>query len=209
MALDWTSPSQPNADFDARFLELSEPGPYQHESNFSDPLEWLDDTSNTIEDVALNLDPACVSVEPWTGLGCTCGLSFITCSEHNTVLGADGVSGLSNVELWYDKAQVTQGVQPEGATIRDAHEEDIPHIDNNLYGPQLRKEVQEDSKPRKKRRTKISAEVKSELEKHFRRNPYPAGKELGRLSTSTKLSYSTISMWFSNSRARRKICHRK
>jgi hypothetical protein len=209
MALDWTFPSLPNANFDAQFLEPSELGPYQHGDNFFSSLEWSDDTSNIIEDGASNIDPARVSVEPWTGLGCTCGLSFITCSEHNSALGTDGVSGLSDVGLWCDNAQATQRVRPECAAIPDAHEENIPPTDKNLYGSPRREEVQEDSKPKKKRSTKISAEAKSKLEKHFTRNPYPACKELDRLAKSTKLSSRSISMWFSNSRARRKICHRK
>jgi hypothetical protein len=209
MALDWTSPSQPNADFDAQLLESSEPGLYQEDRDFLGSLEWVYDTSNTKEDGTLNLDPAPIPVEPWTGLGCTCGLSFIACSEHDTVVDSHGVSALPDIASWYDNAEATRGVQQEFATTLGAHEYNVPHTKVNMSQSQSREDTQEKLKTQKKRRSKISAEAKAELEKHFTRDPYPSGKELERLSTSTKLSYKTVSMWFSNFRARRKICHRK
>jgi hypothetical protein len=209
MALDWTFRSQPNADFDAQFLGLSEPGLYQDDHDFLGSLEWVHNTLDTTEDETLNLDPAPISVEPWTGLGCTCGLSFIACSEHDTAVERDDVSALSDVASWNDNAQATQGVQQGCATTLCAHEHDVPHNKMNIRQPQPREGTREKLKAQKKRRAKISAEAKCELEKHFTQDPYPSGKELERLSTSTKLSYRTVSMWFSNSRARRKICHRK
>jgi hypothetical protein len=207
MAQDRTFFSELNCEFGAQFPEFGEAGLDQDGDRFLGAFERSDNTLNVEED-ALRSSPGRVSVEPWTGLGCTCGLSFITCSEHSNLQEVDDIFLPSDVALCYDKAQPPQGV-PECATIPDAPEDGVPHIDDNLPGQPPHGDMQDAPRPQKKRRTKISTEARSELEYYFARDPYPGGKELRRLSRSTKPSYRTISVWFSNSRARRKICHRK
>ncbi|KAF1832990.1 hypothetical protein BDW02DRAFT_580778 [Decorospora gaudefroyi] len=54
----------------------------------------------------------------------------------------------------------------------------------------------------KPKRTRISAAVKSVLNDHFRKNPYPDDREIASLLEATKLTGRTIKTWFTNTRSR-------
>jgi hypothetical protein len=212
MALDWTRPSQLDSGFDTQFLDFGDPSIDQSAYEYTDFFEDFHEPLELFDDDALRSDLdrlADVSAEPWPGLGCTCGLVSITCSEHNNAAESNGrFSPLIDTTCCNDTEDV-QEVQPDDTAISNACDDDDPRTEDSRYAPRPSKESQGVSKPQKKRRTKISIEAKRTLEKYFASNPYPTVQELRMLSRSTKLSQRTISMWFSNIRARKKISHRK
>lgn len=193
MALDWTFPSLPNEAFDLHDVDFAD-------STFFDSFLELDPPS--LPGMVHALHPSdLLSVEPWAGLGCTCGLGFITCSEHNSQDAANDYSKHSCDTTDYEPStHIPNASEPTGPASL-CKESDLTCIDKVIPQPAVMDKMRLLSQ--KPRRATIAPSLKGLLEQQLVTNPYPTAKDVKILSSRTGLSLKTITTWFANHRARK------
>jgi hypothetical protein len=145
------------------------------------------------------------SLEPWIGLGCTCGLSFIPCNEHGNLSGTDFSNLLPHVTAnQYHYSHAANGLQADIAERSiyhtDALQADPQPINSNTTGEQ-----QATSKLKRARVSPFSDKITRTLDEHFASDPYPKRRDIEGLAIRTGLRAKSIMTWFTNARARKRI----
>jgi hypothetical protein len=198
MALDWSFPAQPAGHFDTQFFDLEEPG-----TDLVTSLEHSDLLGGimaVMQEDGLQSGPDS-SLEPWMGLGCTCGISSIACSEHDNLTGPYSPSHVATADQCY---HATSGLRSDNTTQSYGHTEML-HPVTKQPDPYSTEEQQKLPKPKKARVSPLSAKTKRILDDHFAIDPYPKRRDIEGLANSTGLRAKSVMTWFTNARARKRV----
>jgi hypothetical protein len=197
MALDWSFPTQPAGHFDTRFFDLDEPG--THLITSLEHSDVLDGIMAVTQEDDLQSGPDS-SLEPWMGLGCTCGISSMACSEHDNFSGPDSQSHLTTAECH----DANIGLRSDVTTQSYDHTETLHPVTKDL-GSYSTEEQQKLPKHKRTRISPLSARIKRILDDHFAIDPYPKRRDIEGLANSTGLRAKSIMTWFTNTRARKRV----
>jgi hypothetical protein len=204
MALDWTFPTQPGEDLDAHYFDLNNPELHVITSpRSSDLFDGI--AAGTPED-AFRLESYSsdfASLEPWAGLGCTCGLEFIACTEHSDLSTTGSIAfSPGTITDQHNRPHATDKSQSDAGALSD-YRTDTLHSDTQKVASVPITEQQTISEPKKFRMPPLSREIKRTLDNYFAMDPYPKKRDIEYLAHCNGVGPKSVAHWFSNARARK------
>jgi hypothetical protein len=200
MALDWSFPTQPVGRFETQPFDLDEPGTHLVPS--LEHCDLIGGMMSVTQEDGLQLGPDS-SLEPWMGLGCTCGISLIACSEHDNLSGPGYSCSPPHVTTG-ECCHATDGLRSDINTQSYGQTETLHPVTKHLDSDSTKEQLKL-PKPKRARVSPLSAKIKRILDDHFAIDPYPKRRDIESLANSTGLRAKSIMTWFTNARARKRV----